>query len=114
MSYLNRILACDVLPEDARTYFEQEINHYNAEKQSRLGEINWYKQNQGTKTESFKNVLEEMRNCVPNRTSTVEEKELALGYIKRMLSCDDIPNGARSFWKNQMNTIKQEIENFDK
>ena len=51
-SYLNRILACKDLTDSERSQFTQEINHWNAEKQSRLGEINWHKQNNKIKTES--------------------------------------------------------------
>ena len=110
VSYLNRILACNDLPQEARNHFEQEISHWNAEKQSRLGEINWYKQNHNIKTESFKNVFEEMSKNVPDRTTTIEEKRLAISYIKRMLCCDDIPSDLKEYWSNKRDIIQMEIE----
>lgn len=110
ISYLNRILACNDLPENARTYFEQEINHWNAEKQSRFGEINGYNQNNGIKTESFQDVFEEMKNNLPDRTTTFEEKKLAAAYIKRMILCDDIPPELKSYWQNKKAVIEMETE----
>ena len=109
-SYLNRILACKDLTDSERSQFTQEINHWNAEKQSRLGEINWHKQNNKIKTESYKNVLTEMGNNVPNRTSTLEEKKLASAYIKRMTLCDDIPQDVKNYWLNKQNIIEMEIQ----
>ena len=110
ISYLNRILACKDIPEEERTSFKQEINHWNAEKQSRLGEINWYQQNHNIKTESFEDVFEEFDKVVPDRTSTTEEKRLAISYIKRMLLCDDIPSNLKDYWSNKKEIIQMEIE----
>ena len=59
------------------------------------------------KVESFNNVFEEMRKEVPDRTSTIEEKEKALSYIERMLACDDIPNS--EYWENKKSIIEMEI-----
>ena len=111
ISYLNRILACEDLPENARTHFEQGINHWNAEKQSRLGEINWYKQNHDIKTESFEDIFAEFDKNVPDSTSTIEEKKLACSYIKRMILCDDITPELKDYWINKQNVIEMEIQN---
>ena len=111
ISYLNRMLAFENLPEDKKEYFEQLINHWNGEKQSRLGEINWYKQNNEMKTESFNDVFEEFSKNVPDSTTTLEEKKLAAGYIKRMLTCDDIPADLKNYWSNKEDILRMEMQN---
>ena len=113
ISYLNRILACNNLPEEARIKYEQEINHWNAEKQSRLGEINWYNQNHGIKTESFQDVFEEFDKAIPDRTTTVEEKKLAAAYIKRMILCDDISPELKNYWQNKKAIIEMEMKTME-
>ena len=111
ISYIQRILACNDLPENAKANFEQEINHWNGEKQSRLGEINWHNQQNNIKTESFKDVIEEMKNAVPDSTTTLEEKKLAAGYIKRMLHCDDIPDDLKNYWSKKEDVLRMEMQN---
>ena len=111
LAYLDRMLACEDLPEEEKSNLEQEINHWNGEKQSRLGEINWYKQNQNIKTESFDDVFEEFSQNVPDRTTTLEEKKLAAGYIKRIVCCDDIPADLKNYWSNKEDIINMEMQN---
>ena len=110
LTYINRILACDDLPEKAKNDFEQEFNHWNAEKQFRLGEINWHNQNRNVKTESFYDVYAEFDRNVPDSTSTLEEKKLASAYIKRMLMCDDIPFLMKNYWSDKQDVIQKEME----
>lgn len=61
------------------------------------------------KSEKFDDVFQEMREKVPDSTSTIEEKELAISYINRMLACSDIPNP--EYWENKKAVIEMEIEN---
>jgi len=109
LDYIDQMLnAKDITPElksyweNKKVVIQNEIKTIENEQKSAKGE----------KTESFRDVFEEMGKNVPDSTSTLEEKELAISYINRMLSCDDIPSGAKSFWTSQMNTIQKEIENF--
>ena len=69
------------------------------------------KRYENIKTESFNDVLEEMRANVPDSTKTLSEKRLAISYIERMLSCDDIPNP--EYWQNKMDIIEQEIKDIE-
>ena len=60
------------------------------------------------KGEKFADVRAEMDKNVPDRTTTIEEKELALSYIERLLTCDDIPNA--EYWQNIKSEILMEIK----
>ena len=64
--------------------------------------------NSSKASENFRDVIEEMRKNVPDSTSTIEEKELAISYIERMLACDDIPNP--EYWQNKKDIIEMEIQ----
>lgn len=75
-------------------------------------------QNEETKTnnktqnsEKFNDVRAEMDKNVPDCTSTIEEKELAISYINRMLACDDIRDDLKNYWQNKKEIIEQEIQN---
>ncbi|MBR2525754.1 hypothetical protein IKE67_04750 [bacterium] len=59
--------------------------------------------------ESFMAVFDEMSSNVPDRTTTIEEKELAISYIDRMLNCDDIPDDMKTYWTDKKNVIEMEI-----
>lgn len=63
------------------------------------------------KNESFKEVFEEMRAELPDRTTTIEEKNIAINYINRMLACDDIPDDLKQYWQNKKEVIEMEIQN---
>ena len=58
--------------------------------------------------EKFEEVFAEMQEKVPDSTTTIEEKELAIEYINRMLACEDIPNA--EYWQNKKDTITMEIQ----
>lgn len=62
-------------------------------------------------SEKFMDVKAELDKNVPDRTSTIEEKELAISYIDRMLACDDISDDLKTYWQNKKNVIEQEIQN---
>ena len=63
------------------------------------------------KSESFQDVFEEMKQNVPDRTTTIEEKELAISYIDRMLACSDITPELKNYWENKKVIIQNEIQN---
>ena len=63
------------------------------------------------KSERFQDVFEEMKQNVPDRTTTIEEKELAISYIDRMLACSDITPELKSYWENKKVIIQNEIQN---
>lgn len=58
--------------------------------------------------ETFRAVFDEFMANVPDRTSTIEEKELAIQYIDRLLACPDIPNP--EYWEAKKVEIQKEIE----
>lgn len=62
-------------------------------------------------SEKFMDVKAELDKNVPDRTSTIEEKELAISYIDRMLACDDISDDLKTYWQNKKDVIEQEIQN---
>lgn len=62
------------------------------------------------KTENFEEVFSEFTKNVPDRTSTIQEKELAVSYIDRMLACDDISEDLKIYWQNKKSVIQQEIQ----
>jgi hypothetical protein len=52
-----------------------------------------------------------MSQNVPDVTTTIEEKRLAISYIDRMLSCDDITAFDREYWENKKLILQDEIRN---
>lgn len=62
------------------------------------------------KSEKFADVRAELDKNVPDRTSTIPEKEKALSYIERMLKCDDITPEMKNYWTNKKNVIEMEIQ----
>lgn len=67
--------------------------------------------NNTSKAESFDDVYNEMRQNVPDSTSTIKEKELAISYIDRMLACPDISPELKTYWENKKEVIEMEIQN---
>lgn len=63
---------------------------------------------QNTGKESFKKVYEEFNQKVPDRTTTIEEKELALSYIERILN-SDADADTKAYWQSNAIVIKAEI-----
>lgn len=64
-------------------------------------------------SEKFADVKAEFDKNVPDRTTTIEEKEKAISYIKRMLACNDITPELKAYWTNKKDIIeleKQAIE----
>jgi len=59
--------------------------------------------------ESFDEIFAEMRANVPDRTSTIEEKELALEYIDRILK-SDADDDVKGYWAQKKTEIQGEIE----
>ncbi len=63
------------------------------------------------KSEKFKEVCADFHQNVPDSTSTIAEKELAISYINRMLACEDIPDDLKIYWQNKKAIIQMEIQN---
>ena len=108
IEYMDRILACDNVPDKNRAEYERMRTYAQRDLNNNKADLNRSNAKNGSKTESFRDVINEMRTKVPDRTSTIAEKELALSYINRMLSCNDIPNP--EYWENIKNIIEMEIE----
>ena len=56
-------------------------------------------------SEKFADVKAEFDKNVPDRTTTIEEKEKAISYIKRMLACNDITPELKAYWTNKKDII---------
>ena len=108
IDFMDRILACDDLPNENKAEYERMRTYAQRDLNNNKADLNRTNAKNGNKTENFRDVINEMRANVPDRTTTIEEKELALSYINRMLSCDDIPNP--EYWENKKNIIEMEIE----
>lgn len=106
--FCDRILACSDLPDDMKEYYSNLKNGFKCDLNYYATQQNEYNKAHNQKTESFNDVFAEMRNNIPDSTSTINEKQLALSYIERMLSCDDIPNP--EYWQNKRDIIEMEIE----
>ena len=61
-------------------------------------------------SEKFEDVLAEFRQNVPDVTTTIEEKELAISYIDRLLACSDITPELKEYWTEKKTEIEQEIQ----
>ena len=109
IEYCDKVLSCSDLPETEKSEWTRMKNNAFVDRNNHYRDLNNWKNDNGAKTESFNDVFAEMRNKVPDRTSTIGEKRLALSYIDRMLSCDDIPNA--EYWQNKKNVIEMEIQN---
>lgn len=62
------------------------------------------------KTESFKDVFKEFSQNVPDRTTTLAEKDLAISYINRLLECDDITPDLKNYWTEKKTVIESEMQ----
>ena len=63
------------------------------------------------KSEKFEDVFAEFEKNIPDSTSTITEKELAISYIDRMLACDNISDDLKVYWQNKKSVIQMEIQN---
>ncbi len=113
ISYIDRLLNCDGITEEKRAEYQNMRNNMIFDANNHKHDLNRYNLENSRRTESFNDVLSEMRRNVPDMTTTVSEKQLAISYIDRMLSCDDISLRERAFWEHQRAVIEQEIENFN-
>lgn len=112
ISFCDRVLALNNISEEDRAEWTRmkqgaisDLNYHNRD-------LNRYNKENNIKTESFFDVYKEFDSNVPDSTKTKAEKFLALSYIERMLSCDDIPDNLRVYWQNKKEVIKKELEQF--
>lgn len=71
-----------------------------------------YNKSMLTKTsprEKFDDVYREFSANVPDRTSTLDEKRLAISYINRFLNCEDIEPKVKNYWMNKKTIIQNEM-----
>ena len=61
------------------------------------------------KKESFDEIFKEMSENIPDSTSTVQEKQAALGYIERILK-SDATQEQKDYWQNKKLIIQNEIK----
>ena len=61
-------------------------------------------------SESFNDVFKEFQQNVPDSTSTISEKELAISYINRLLECSDITPELKNYWTEKKEVIESEIQ----
>lgn len=111
IEYIDRMLACEDIPQDMKIYWQNKKDIIQQEIQRIKNEQNTVINNpfgEQKTSEKFQEVFAEMRKNVPDSTSTIEEKELAIEYIDRMLACEDIPNA--EYWQNKKNVINMEIQ----
>ena len=113
ISFCDRILACSDLPNDKKEYYNELKLGFMSDLNSYSAQANEYNKTNNNKTESFDDVYNEFNAVVPDRTSTIGEKVLALSYIERMLSCDDITPELRSYWQNKQTVLEMEIQNIN-
>jgi len=111
ISYIDRLLNCQgITPEKQAQYQAHRMSMlFDLNYQKR--DLNRYNSEHGQQTESFYNVFAEFENNVPDQTTTIREKQLALSYIDRMLSCSDITPELRTYWENKKVIIQNEIQN---
>ena len=64
-----------------------------------------------SKGDKFDDVFKEFTQNVPDRTTTIEEKTLAIEYIDRLLACNDIRDDLKTYWQNKKDVIEMEIQN---
>ena len=114
ISFCDRVLAFDNLPEDVRTEWTRMKANAQRDLDNHLADLeNYNKENEkiSVTTEKFEEVFAEMQANIPDSTTTVEEKQSALEYINRMLACEDIPNA--KYWENKKNIIEMEIQSIE-
>lgn len=86
---------------------EQDVEKTLKNSKTDLGIVNL----NSNKSEKFEDVFNEMSKNVPDRTSTISEKELAISYIDRLLACDDISDDLKIYWQNKKSVIQMEMQN---
>ena len=110
IDYYNRMMNAPEATDEDKAYCQRMINLHNRDKNNQLVDLNNYAKENGIKTESFEDVYNEFIANVPDRTTTESEKELAISYINRMLSCDDIPDRLKTYWTDKKSDIESELK----
>ena len=109
ISFCDRALSCSDITEEELTEWTRMRNSALFDLNNHKRDLNRYNKENNLKTESFYDVFKESDANVPDSTTTVDEKNLAISYIERMLSCNDIPNNLRIYWQNKEATLKNEL-----
>ncbi len=107
IEYIDRILKSDA---------NDEIKGYWSQKKIEIqGEIARIKAEQGSTSNmpEFEKLYAEMSANVPDSTTTIEEKNLVLEYIQKIMDSDATPN-IKKYWQGQADTIRSEINQMKK
>ena len=109
IEYIDRILKSDA-DDDLKGYWTQKKTEIQ-------GEIERIKAEQSgsadTDMPEFKKIWAEMRANIPDSTTTIEEKELVLEYIQKILESDATPEIKKS-WQGKAEIIRAEINQLKK
>lgn len=62
--------------------------------------------------ESYDTIFDEFSKNVKTETSSIEEKNLALSYISRMMK-SDANSRLKAYWENQSDILNQEIREIE-
>ena len=111
ITYCDRLLACSDLPDDKRESYTNLRNGFKCDLNYYAAQANVYNEQNSIKTESFNDILDEFNRNIPDSTSTINDKYLAVSYIERMLTCDDITPELKNYWSNKKDIIEMEIQN---
>ena len=118
IEYIDRLLAREDIPEDAKEFWTKQREVIEQEIQGIKASQNTNNSSSASQAgESFMDVMNEMIANVPSQTTTIEEKELALEYIDRLLNCSDITDELKEYWTNKQSIIRMELvaaENYEK
>ena len=107
IEYIDRILKSDA---------NDEIKGYWSQKKIEIqGEIARIKAEQGSTSNmpEFEKIYAEMSANVPDSTTTIEEKNLMLEYIQKIIDSDATPD-IKKYWQGQADTIRSEINQMKK
>lgn len=118
LSYIKQIQSSDA-SDELKLYWENKADVIEGE----ISEIqnnksnstttsttasNTSQSNSSSKKESADEIMKEFNANVPDQTSTIEEKELALSYIERIENSDADDN-TKLYWQNKATVIQGEI-----
>ena len=107
-SFYQRMYTCSDLTPEMRTQLDAWTKDNLVDFNYLCDQIKSLNQPQG---EHFDDVYAESIENLPDSTSTIEEKELAISYIDRMLACSDISPELKTYWENKKEVIEMEIQN---
>lgn len=107
LEYLERLLACSDIDDPQNAKAKQDYLEQKAWHEQVLTDIDRALAERKENEDNFDFVLPEMIANVPQVTTTLEEKELAISYIDKLLACENNPDP--EYWQNLKSILEQEI-----